>query len=77
MHLNLSFMSLQKDGESVMFPPGHYSTGRMNWSLKQGRKDWAGCVSQSVSLPLFRTDFRSFNLNSSHFELLGDPVLSH
>lgn len=77
MHLKLSFMSLQKDGESVMFPPGHYSTGRMIWSLKQSRKDWTGCVSQSVSLPLFRTDFRSFNLNSSHFELLGDPVLSH
>lgn len=39
MHLKLSFMSLQKDGESVMSPHGHCSTERIVWSLKQGGKD--------------------------------------
>lgn len=40
-------------------------------------EDWTGCVSDSVSLTGFLTDLRLVNLNSSAFELLEDPVLSH
>jgi len=49
----------------------------MIWSLKQSMEDETGCISDSVSLTGFLTDFGLVSLNSSDFELLEDPVLAH